>query len=80
MEQDARRIPTSSQNKELRDLIDQIIQRMEEEGYITQQQSARVTPPPSETPGGQTGQDQGRTWKRDLRSPTKPSIFSASKR
>ena len=39
--------PDLSQNKDLRDLIDQIVQRMEEEGYITQQQSARVTPPPS---------------------------------
>jgi Ca-activated chloride channel family protein len=48
--------PDFSQNQELRDLIDQIIQRMEEEGLITQQQSARVTPPPSETPGGQIGQ------------------------
>jgi len=48
--------PDLSQNKELRDMIEQIIQRMEEEGYITQQQSARVTPPPSQTPGGQTGQ------------------------
>jgi len=50
--------PDISQNQELRDLIDQLIERMEEEGYITQQQSARVTPPPSETPGGQIGQDQ----------------------
>jgi Ca-activated chloride channel family protein len=49
--------PDLSQNQELRDLIDQIIERMEEEGLITQQQSARVTPPPSETPGGQMGQD-----------------------
>jgi Ca-activated chloride channel homolog len=47
-----------SQNQQLRDLIDQIIERMEQEGYITQQQSARVTPPPSQTPGGQVGQDQ----------------------
>ena len=50
--------PDLAQNKELREMIDQIIQRMEEEGYITQQQSARVTPPPSQTPGGQVGQDQ----------------------
>jgi len=50
--------PDISQNQELRELIDQLIERMEEEGYITQQQSARVTPPPSETPGGQIGQDQ----------------------
>lgn len=50
--------PDLSQNRELRDLVDQIIQRMEEEGYITQQQNARVTPPPSETPGGQAGKAQ----------------------
>jgi Ca-activated chloride channel homolog len=50
--------PDVAQNQELRDLIDQLIQRMEEEGYITQQQNARVTPPPSETPGGQIGRDQ----------------------
>ncbi len=50
--------PDLSQNQELRDLIDQIIQRMEEEGYITQQQNARVTDPPSETPGGQVGPGQ----------------------
>jgi Ca-activated chloride channel family protein len=50
--------PDLSQNQELRDLIDQIIERMEQEGYITQQQSAQVTPPPSQTPGGQIGRDQ----------------------
>ena len=49
--------PDLSQNRELRDLIDQIIERLEQEGYVMQQQSARVTPPPSETPGGQIGQD-----------------------
>ncbi|MBZ5503580.1 MAG: VWA domain-containing protein [Acidobacteriia bacterium] len=47
--------PDLSQNQELRDLIDQIIERLEQEGYVMQQQSARVTPPPSETPGGQIG-------------------------
>ncbi len=50
--------PDFSQNQDLRDLIDQIIERMEQEGLITQQQSARVTRPPSETPGGQIGKDQ----------------------
>jgi Ca-activated chloride channel family protein len=50
--------PDLSQNQELRDLIDQIIERLEHEGYVMQQQSARVTPPPSETPGGQIGQEQ----------------------
>src|ERR1700729_482926 len=50
--------PDLSQNQDLRNMIDQIIERMEEEGYITQQQSARVTPPPSQTPGGQIGPEQ----------------------
>ena len=49
--------PDLSQNQELRDLIDQIIERLEQEGYVMQQQSARVTPPPSKTPGGQVGQE-----------------------
>jgi Ca-activated chloride channel family protein len=47
-----------SQNQELRDLIDQIIQRMAEEGLVSQQQNIQVTPPPTETPGGQVGKAQ----------------------
>jgi Ca-activated chloride channel family protein len=50
--------PDLSQNKDLKNLIDQIIQRMEEEGLLRQQQNARVTAPPTETPGGQIGKDQ----------------------
>ena len=50
--------PDPSQNQQLRDLIEQIIQRLEEEGYMSQQRPAQVTPPPSETPGGQVGRDQ----------------------
>jgi Ca-activated chloride channel family protein len=50
--------PDLAQNQELREMIDQIIERMEQEGYVTQQQSAQVTPPPSQTPGGQIGKDQ----------------------
>ncbi|HVB57729.1 MAG TPA: VWA domain-containing protein [Candidatus Acidoferrales bacterium] len=50
--------PDLSQNKELKELIDQIVDRMEQEGFITQQQSAQITPPPSQTQGGQIGRDQ----------------------
>ena len=51
--------PDLSQNQELRDLIEQIIQRMEAEGYISQpNQTAQVTAPPTETPGGQVGEQQ----------------------
>ena len=51
--------PELSQNAELRELIDQIIERMEAEGYISQpNQTAQVTPPPTQTPGGQVGEPQ----------------------
>jgi len=57
--------PDLSQNQELRDLIEQIIQRMEAEGYISQpNQTAQVTPPPTETPGGQIGEPQPHTEAR----------------
>ena len=57
--------PELSQNAELRELIDQIIQRMEAEGYISQtNQTAQVTPPPTQTPGGQVGEPQPPTEAR----------------
>jgi Ca-activated chloride channel family protein len=49
--------PDLSKNQKLRELIDQIIERMAQEGYISPQ-PPQVTPPPSETPGGQIGRDQ----------------------
>jgi Ca-activated chloride channel homolog len=52
--------PDISQNNELRDLIDQLIQRMEQEGFINREDQPHVTPPPSETPGGQIGRPQPR--------------------
>src|SRR5215469_8728347 len=54
--------PDLSQNQELIDLVNQIIRRMEQEGYISeqQQQSAHVTNPPSGTPGGQVGSGDGK--------------------
>jgi Ca-activated chloride channel family protein len=57
--------PELSQNAELRELIDQIIERMEAEGYISQpNQTAQVTPPPTQTPGGQVGEPQPHTEAR----------------
>ena len=51
--------PDLAQNQELRDLIEQTIQRMEEQGYISRpDQPAQVTPPPTQTPGGQIGEAQ----------------------
>src|SRR6201987_2648398 len=51
--------PDLSQNQELRDIVNQIMQRMEEEGFISRpDRPAQVTPPPSQTPGGQGGEEQ----------------------
>ena len=51
--------PDLAQNQELRDIVNQIIQRMEQEGFISRpDQPAQVTPPPSQTPGGQVGEAQ----------------------
>jgi Ca-activated chloride channel family protein len=51
--------PNLSENPELSDVIEQIIQRMEEEGFISRpNQPAQITPPPSQTPGGQAGEAQ----------------------
>ncbi|MGC1966229.1 MAG: VWA domain-containing protein [Candidatus Acidiferrales bacterium] len=51
--------PDLAQNQELRDIVNQIIQRMENEGFISRpDQPAQVTPPPSQTPGGQVGEAQ----------------------
>ena len=50
--------PDLSQNQQMRDVIDRLIERMEEEGYLSPQRPPQVTPPPSQTPGGQVGADQ----------------------
>jgi Ca-activated chloride channel family protein len=46
--------PDLNQNQRLRDMIDQLIERMTQEGYISPQ-PPQVTPPPQQTPGGQIG-------------------------
>jgi len=46
--------PDLAQNQRLREMIDQLIERMTQEGYISPQ-PPQVTPPPQQTPGGQIG-------------------------
>jgi Ca-activated chloride channel family protein len=50
--------PDISQNQQLRDMVDRLIERMEEQGYLTPQRPPQVTPPPTQTPGGQAGTEQ----------------------
>ncbi len=49
--------PDLSQNEQLRKLLDQLIERLAEEGYISPQ-PPQVTPPPEKTPRGQIGGQQ----------------------
>ncbi|MGH9727537.1 MAG: vWA domain-containing protein [Candidatus Acidiferrales bacterium] len=46
--------PDLDKNQRLREMIDQLIERMAQEGYISPQ-PPQVTPPPQQTPGGQIG-------------------------
>jgi len=50
--------PGALNNEEMRDLIDKLIERMTQEGFINPQQPPQVTPPPQNTPGGRLGQAQ----------------------
>ena len=50
--------PGALNSQEMRDLIDKLIERMTQEGFINPQQPPQVTPPPQNTPGGQLTQPQ----------------------
>jgi len=52
------RDPGALNNDEVRDLIDKLMERLAQEGYINPQQPPQVTPPPQHTPGGHLGQAQ----------------------
>lgn len=52
--------PGALNNQEVRDLIEKLMQRLSQEGYINPQQPPQVTPPPQQTPGGHLGQPQDR--------------------
>jgi Ca-activated chloride channel homolog len=52
--------PNARQSQEVRDLIDKLMERMAQEGYINPQQPPQVTPPPQSSARGQVGQAQER--------------------
>jgi Ca-activated chloride channel family protein len=52
--------PNARQSQEVRDLIEKLMERMAQEGYINPQQPPQVTPPPQSSARGQVGQAQGR--------------------
>jgi Ca-activated chloride channel family protein len=52
--------PNARQSQEVRDLIEKLMERMANEGYINPQQPPQVTPPPQSSARGQVGQAQER--------------------
>ena len=52
------RDPGALNNDEVRNLIDKLVERLAQEGYINPQQPPQVTPPPQHTPSGHLGQPQ----------------------
>ncbi len=53
--------PGALNSESMRDLIDKLIERMTQEGFINPQQPPQVTPPPANTPGGSLGQPRENT-------------------
>ena len=52
--------PRGKDSEAVRELLDKLIERMAQEGYINPQQPPQVTPPPQTTARGQLGQPQDR--------------------
>jgi len=52
--------PQARDSQAVKDLLDQLMERMAQEGYINPQQPPQVTPPPQSSARGQLGQAQDR--------------------
>jgi Ca-activated chloride channel homolog len=52
--------PNARQSQEVKDLIEKLMERMAQEGYINPQQPPQVTPPPQSSARGQVGEAQDR--------------------
>src|SRR5438093_7028657 len=52
--------PAAMNNQAIKDLLDKVLERLAQEGFINPQQPPQVTPPPQTSARGQVGQPQER--------------------
>lgn len=52
--------PDALGSQEVKDLLERLMERMTQEGFINPSQPPQITPPPQNTPGGQLGKAQER--------------------
>src|SRR6202158_6088745 len=52
--------PQAMNSQAVKDLLEKLMDRLSQEGFINPQQAPQVTPPPQNTPGGQRGPPQER--------------------
>jgi len=52
--------PDARNSQEVQELLDKLMERLAQEGFINQQQPPQVTPPPQTSAAGHLGQPQGR--------------------
>ena len=67
-------------NQSVRDLLDKLIERMAQEGFINPQQPPQVTPPPQTSARGRSGSRANASRKCASKSQIKLLIFWDSKR
>lgn len=71
--------PGALSNKEVRDLIQQLVDRLAQEGFINPEQPPQITAPPQSTREA-SSESHRKTLKHVLKSPTRRWTFSDSRR
>ena len=72
--------PQARDSQAVKDLLDQLMERMSQEGYINPQQPPQITPPPQSSARGQLGQAQERQTEARFEMTDKSIDFSVSGR
>ncbi len=71
--------PDAQNNQAVKDLLEKLMERLAQEGFINPQQPPQVTPPPQTRRAGSSASRTKSRRKRASRSRTRRSTFSASR-